>query len=118
MNKLIIKHNDTETVFNNVQDYDIIPMIVENGFGVIEEVKVIDQEASESQEEISHIEKKFKLNDGVTYEVLSLKHEIEAKEKKKHKIKKDLKELDIDKITTVKELKQVVKILIERLGDE
>ena len=117
MNKLIIKHNDKETVFNNVQDYDIIPMIIENGFGVIEEIKVIDQEASESLEEISHIEKKFKLNDGVTYEVVSLKPEIEAKEKKKHKVKDDLKLIDIDKITTVKDLKQVVKMLIERIEE-
>ena len=92
-------------------------MIVENGFGVIEEVKVIAQEANEFQEEISHIEKKFKLNDGVTYEVISLQPEIEAKENKKKKLKKEIKDLDIDKITTVKDLKQAVKMLIERIEE-
>jgi hypothetical protein len=118
MNKLSINNNGEITTFMNVQDYDIIPMIVENGFGVIEEVKVIAQEANELQEEISHIEKKLKLNEGVTYEVISLQPEIEAKENKKKKLKKEIKDLDIDKITTVKDLKQAVKMLIERLCDE
>ena len=117
MNKLIIKHNDTETVFNNVQDYDIEPMIVENGFGVIEEVAVIVDHDDEFGAIAYSSQKNLKLNEGVTYEVVSLKTEIEAKEKKKQKVKDDLKLIDIDKITTVKDLKQVVKMLIERIEE-
>jgi hypothetical protein len=117
MNKLIIKHNDTETVFNNVQDYDIEPMIVENGFGVMEEVEVIVDHDEEFGAIAYSSQKKLKLNDGVTYEVVSLKPEIEDKEKKKKKVKDDLKLIDIDKITTVKDLKQVVKMLIERIEE-
>jgi hypothetical protein len=117
MNKLIIKHNDTETVFNNVQDYDIEPMIIENGFGVMEKVAVITDHDDEFGVTAYSFQKKLKLNDGVTYEVISLKTEIEAKENKKKKVKDDLKLIDIDKITTVKDLKQVVKMLIERIEE-